>query len=209
MYIIDKNKDYYDYHSHVYGVDTQIVLDRRGSIILTDKSLLDLISFERYGIISYTNPYMVLLEIGYIQYLLKISDIKKNAITDEVESCRISLAYTYKNNMHYFKAPISIRQVLLKYYYRYKYTSKEKKGYKISGNFKEDIKKIFDRHIDYPILAKTQITSLISSRTIWEELQNYISSLNNDRHIETVLSDKEKAVIHGFDNKYSFRNPIK
>ena len=93
--------------------------------------------------------------------------------------------------------------------YMEKYTSKEKKGYKISGNFKEDIKKIFDRHIDYPILAKTQITSLISSRTIWEELQNYISSLNNDRHIETVLSDKEKAVIHGFDNKYSFRNPIK
>jgi hypothetical protein len=37
MKIIDRNKDYYDYLSHVYGVDGNIAFDRRGSVLLTDR----------------------------------------------------------------------------------------------------------------------------------------------------------------------------
>ena len=35
MYIVDKHKDYYDYISHIYGVDKDTAFDRRGSYELS------------------------------------------------------------------------------------------------------------------------------------------------------------------------------
>ena len=47
MYILDKNTDYYDYFSHIYGEDKSITFDRRGSAIIKDEMLVDLLDVER------------------------------------------------------------------------------------------------------------------------------------------------------------------
>ena len=41
MLIIDRNKDFYDHFSHIYGVDNKVVFDRRGSTRINDERLLD------------------------------------------------------------------------------------------------------------------------------------------------------------------------
>ena len=59
-----------------------------------------------------------------------------------------------------------------------------------------------------PILTGTPITSLISPQELYQELSNYISSLND---IETTdrRTDIQKAESAGFDRKTSFRSTRK
>ena len=201
MYIIDRNKDYYDYLSHIYGLDKSIVFDRRGSHIIDDGTL--------YGIVrGYQN--VLLLEIGYVQYLLHLEDIiiEKSIFGDEFKSCTIKVLHTYIDNNHYFDEPISIRNACVDWRWNF-----YKKGFPsnliIANNFKNTVKRIDDNIIGIPILKNTQITSLISPEDVWKELNTYISSLHNDKDIKSDLTDVEKAINHGFDKKTSFRNPIK
>ena len=59
--------------------------------------------------------------------------------------------------------------------------------------------------IPNPILIGTPITSLIPPQEIYQDLSNYISSLNDIEIIDT-RSDIQKAESAGFDRKTSFRN---
>ena len=76
MYIIDSNKDYYDYVSHIYGLDKKIVFDRRGSIRMESSDLVDLRETRYYD----GKTQFILLETGMVQYLLKLDNI---VVTDE------------------------------------------------------------------------------------------------------------------------------
>jgi hypothetical protein len=220
MYIIDKNKDYYDYLSspHIYGTDKSIVLDRRGSTVITDKSLVNLVyspytpssSFRKIG-------YFFLLEIGFEQHIIEVIDIKFREEwmrTDELISCSFKKVYTFSNNKPthlYSDLPISIREVSLDYVwgnkgreFKYKFDSTG------SYSFSDIIRTTSDNQIvKLPILKETSLTSLFTPEEIWRALQTYLSSLNNDQDKETDLTDVERAEIHGFDKKTSFRNPIK
>ena len=62
--------------------------------------------------------------------------------------------------------------------------------------------------IELPILANTSLTKLLDPDTIWKELSNYISSLKNDKNVDSGITDVEKVVNHGFDKKESFRGVI-
>lgn len=59
--------------------------------------------------------------------------------------------------------------------------------------------------IGNPLLKTTFIPSIIPPETIWIDVENYISSLNNDK-IFDKMTNKEKILSHGFDLKTSFRN---
>lgn len=209
MYIIDKNKDYYDYLSHVYGVDTQITFDRRGSIVISDEDIYNLLDEDiKHGFYKeYRN--CIVLEIGNVQYLILVYNFKfKRDINYPFKSLDLKRVYTFRNNTHYFDSYISIKKVNLHYYWRLRNTTSIKK-YAINDNFNDTISSINERGIDLPILASTKITSIISADEIWKEMQNYISSLNNDKDVGLPMTDVEKAEIHGFDKKISFRHPIK
>lgn len=214
MLIIDKHVDYYDYLSNIYGCDKRVVLDRRGSIKMSDESIVALIGHISEYTPFYTdsNYYFFLLEIGYIQYVIKIEDIKfKKSIHlnfDKFISCSMEIFHTFKNNKHYFESPISIRRVEINFTYNWK-KSEARIKYILNNNFKETITKIYDNFIDLPILTGTQITKIIDPQDIWKELQNYISSLNNDKDVSISMTDVERAEVHGFDKVTSFRNPIK
>lgn len=205
MYIIDRNVDFYDHYSHVYGLDKSIVFDRRGSVRLTDDVLVKtaILRFDR------DTKGSLLLEIGDVQYLLHLYEVVYDHFT--ISSYKISLLHTYNEHRHLNdSAVMSVRGVRL--YSRY------------TRNFGRIPKKIADIDIpsldelarrppttvtiDLPILADTKLTSVLNAEEIWQTLQNYISSLDNDKDVSIPMTDKDKAAIHGFD-KHSFRHPIK
>ena len=218
MYIIDKNKDYYDYLSspHIYGTDKRIVFDRRGSTATTDESLVKLVyspytsSFKKRG-------YFFLLEIGFEQHIIEVVDIKFREEwmrTDELISCSFKKVYKFSNHKPthlYENLPMSIREVELDYVWgnkgrEFKYTF-DKTG---SYSFSDIIRATSDNQIvKLPLLKETSLTSLFTPEDIWRALQTYLSSLNNDQDKETDLTDVERAEKHGFDRVTSFRNPIK
>jgi hypothetical protein len=207
MYIIDRNTDYYDYLSYVYGVDKKIIYNRRDSERITDQTIIDQISFGKHSIRP-DKEYFIILEVGFVQYLLRLTHIELEPTVfaeTKLKSYELEIFYVYKDHNHYFDCPLSIREVRVNHRgYWIEYGS-----YVTSGNFEVDITKIHEREINNPILAETKITSLIPPDDIWKEIQNYISSLDNDKDVDLKMTDVEKAEIHGFDKKTSFRNPIK
>ena len=211
MYIIDKNKDYYDYHSHYYGVDKQIVYDRRNSTVETNEQLINMA--EIHGRV--TKPDAVkylLLEIGYTQYLVRLYDFimtQDSLLGLTAVDCNMKLVNTFNDFTHRFTTPISIRCVHLYSYWKFERVSTDFRNRVEKGKYEEVLHRIYDNAIENPILSNTKIAGLIDGEVIWKELQNYISSLNNDVDCSTPMTDVEKAEIHGFDKKTSFRNPIK
>jgi hypothetical protein len=219
MYIIDKNKDYYDYLSspNIYGTDKRIVFDRRGSKSITDETIANLVykklnSYKR-------NDSFILLEVGFKQYIIELCNIKyNNEISGGVFiSCKFKLVQTIENNapVHlYPEAPMSIREIDLHYRWKLKGVGR---GYiySIGKNtklgFDNIVSRVYsDTAILNPILKDTKLTKLFTPDEMWGNIQTYLSSLNNDNEqTGTDLTDVERAEIHGFDKITSFRNPIK
>ena len=146
----------------------------------------------------------ILLEIGNIQHLIQVYNFTHNEYWN-ISGCSFKLINSYKDNKHYFEDPISIRGVGVRSTWEYK------KGMtpRFEGTYDEVVTSIFeDTEIKLPILANTKLTAFIDPQETWMEIQNYISSLNNDVDVSIPMTEKEKAETHGFD-KYSFRHPIK
>ena len=79
MYIVDKHKDYYDYISHVYGVDKGTTFDRRGSCELSFNELIrKVLDAKRY----YYDNRRFILETGFTQYLFAITDVKRKPVNN-------------------------------------------------------------------------------------------------------------------------------
>jgi hypothetical protein len=217
MYIIDKNQDYYDYLSYVYGIDKSVTYDRRNSVILNDASFLQsplsgghwLYRPTKYS--NYTS--FVVLEVGYVQYLIKIDDIKfqENVlyhIPEEVINYEVSLYKKYDDNKHYFEAPITLHSCIIKDSWAFMNSSADFVSFIEQNSFKEVIQ-LRRNKVSNPILKGTKLTKILDAQELWVNLDNYISSLNNDKDIDIQMSDEERAEIHGFDRKSSFRNSIK
>lgn len=209
MYIIDKNPDFYDYFSHVYGVDKGIVFDRRGSAVLSNE-ILGAISVDRRG---HTTGGL-LLEIGYVQYILLLTNIEWDCekLPSTVRSFDIELFHTYRENRHISEAIMSLRRFNLQtieFGFRWgsQLTSKRKEEIEIP--LLDELRRRRESDIiEKPILTNTKLTSILDPQEIWIALQIYISSLGNDRDVNIPMTDKDKAEVHGF-NKQSFRHPIK
>lgn len=200
MFIIDKNKDYYDYFSKVYGSDKNITFDRRGSKIITDENVVNIYNYDKH------EGQFFILEVGNVQYLIRLYDLvlkKADYLYSTAEifvSVKMEIKNIFRNNKNNFGFPISIRSVDIpnrSYHY-------DKK----TGKFKTDYTEYCVTNttvINLPILANTQLTRLINPEEIWKELSNYISSLKNDKD-SVFVPDIQKVVNHGFDKKESFRN---
>lgn len=208
MYIIDKNKDYYDYLSHIYGVDKTVTFDRRGSILLTQDQLRDLVVYQGN---SWTKVYYFVLEVGYVQYLFQVENVKQiqkpdyEKGIDGIWGGQWSFLHAFTDLNHFGKREICIAPCKVDS----KYSRKTCKMEINISSFKESVKIDEDRIIDLPIIKDTVLTSIVNPVTLWVDLSNYISSKNNDKDIDLKMTDVEKAINHGFDKKSSFRNPIK
>lgn len=203
MYIIDRHKDFYDHHSHIYGVDKNIVFDRRGSEVLDDGNLSLMAGFpyDRH------NEGFLLLEVGNVQYVIRVDDYKESRY-GVFESCRLSLEKIFEENRHFFNSPISIGQVDGKCAWKTIDHEFVWKGY-IPEQLEEVIRLTKgNRRADLPILKDTSLTKILDSFELWKQLNTYISSLDNDKDVSLHMSEEDKAAIHGFD-KHSFRHPTK
>jgi hypothetical protein len=217
LYIIDSNKDFYDYVSHLYGIDKQIIFDRRGSIRINDENILQVatdLSYSNRNKFFLEENEFIILEVGAIQHLFKLSEIvfheKSMSYSYEIEK-----VHTYKEYENLFGSPLSISECNVGHPY-YFFRRKEKRIYEFPtfNEIKNEKDKLLKRYnkeqkiIKLPILAETKLTKFLDPIKVWSDIQNYISSLNNDKDIEIPMTNKEKAELHGFD-KYSFRHPTK
>ncbi len=209
MLIVDKNTDYYDHYSHIYGVDKQIVFDRRGSTLLTSDVLLT----ARYNTYLELQQFF-LLEVGYKQHLIEVSNIKTKQSKQlgfgypTVEKYDVKLLKTFDEQKHLFEKELSLLRIQdirpFSFYYKKKNINNFIEGIRLP-----DIR-IYDKTLtSLPILRDTFITKIIDAESIWKDLNVFISSQKNDKNIDIVNSDKDKIVNHGFDTVTSFRNPIK
>lgn len=210
MQVIDRNQDYYDYLSKIYGTDKSVTFDRRGSIILTQDFLRNIVVKES----GWRNKaqYFV-LEVGNIQFLFKIDNIKKIQKGDwkkgtvDIWDGDWSLFNIFKEDYHFGKKEVTICPCNV----REMYNNKKHKYEVVITAFKDTclFSDRIGKEIELPILKDTIITKMIEPFIIWNELSNYISAKNNDKDIDLKMTDVEKAVNHGFDKKASFRNPIR
>lgn len=209
MYIIDKNKDFYDYVSNIYGVDKNIVYDRRGSEIIDD-SLLVLLSGYRENGLKILNPkFFFLLETGNVQYIFEVYNVKFDKSTIPYTATEVSfrIAKIYRENKNLFVRPLTVMGI----HFDMNWT---RKG--VTMDFPSNVveleklvKKRYSQYKQIPaILANTKLTSLLDPFEVWKDIQTYISSTGNDKDISTPMTEKQKVESHGFDEN-SFRNPIK
>jgi hypothetical protein len=206
VYIIDKNKDYYDYYMGIYGIDKTITYDRRGSTVLSEKRLLDSITHEFNATKSI--EYFV-LEVGTIQYLFRVNvdyklPYKLSQFTEPYKG-EFSLNNVFKDHRHYFETEISLVPARINHGW---YWQNKRNEDKVVKSWRE-IEVQSDKMVSNPILKDTSIASFIDPKDIWIELTNFISSKYNDKTVNIVNTDMDKIVNHGFDKKSSFRNPIK
>lgn len=210
MYILDKNHDFYDHFSKIYGEDKSITFDRRGSHILNNDEIVFL-SYQYYSP-NKDDKSFVVLEIGNKQYLIQLDNFKINKtsiIPNEIEDYDMSIVRVFEDHKHYYEFPISIHGCDVDYHWKWGRGFKSNRDYKFNESFTEAIRKVYDKEINLPILKETKFTSLLDAQEVWIELQTYFSSLDNDKDISIPMTDVERAEIHGFDKKTSFRHPIK
>lgn len=203
MKIISKIKDYYDYLQGVYGIDEKVCYDRRDITNIDPSRYMDstleywfkrdykplwCYRKEQNGAI----PSLIGLEVGYFRYVFSIfrgkdydkfeyelKEKKKIAKTDRVSPTPINLYGMHHKHWYWdkMKEPEYVASL-----------NRDGSGYYTN-----------------PILAKTFITGLIPAEEMWENLYEYITSLNEVEIIDN-RSDVQKAESHGFDRKTSFRN---
>jgi hypothetical protein len=231
MYIVDKHKDYYDYVSHVYGVDKDTTFDRRGSCELSLNELIrKVLDVKRY----YYDNRRFILEAGFTQYLFAFTDVKRkpvnnpSAMWEEVKYVprkgnniisseyiydgELKLEHVYNANEHLGKKELSIFIEWIHPMYYYHNDLIHRKGFDCDSlkNIITIPDDLYDRYcIELPILKNLKIPDFINAEDIWKSLSSYISSKYNDKTIEIKLTDEEKAVNHGFDKRESFRPHIK
>jgi hypothetical protein len=198
MKIIDKRnrKDYYDYLTGIYGIDEKLILDRRGGT-----------NIQFY-------PDVIRLHIaGYI-----------------VEGICIDKKFYYGEALNKFKVKKDTRRWLSKHYKR---NYDKSIAIKFQGSiwreewvYLEPVKSLDDMNIkencpilietgynnDYspfPILKEMNLGSFIKPEIIYQWLTEWLSNQIFAREKSEPMTNNEKIISKGFDNKTSFRPKYK
>lgn len=211
------HKDYYDYLTGIYGVDEKVVYDRRQSTLLSTLNIpvinycpikqdapkiaersWELVGKKHKWVIKYvvTQIFHCMLEVGLKWYMFDVErylDESKNVCIEWKNTKMVRI----KKSQRLSIAPMTFFK---SYGIRYQgIWDRRHPGYNPTIIVEEK-----DAVIN-PILKDTPITSLIPPPDIYNELSDYLSSLNDVEIIDT-RTDIQKAESAGFDRKTSFRN---
>lgn len=205
-------KDYYDYLVAKFGIDEDIVYDRRDSYVVRpscqghiffckekyyndkpkEKKKMwhmndhgkDVYEFVEVGLILY-----FVLEIGYSSYLFRVerylndnSDVVLSPSLEKKLDCD-------KQSKH----PISIIPCDV---VRHHWLTKD-----------DTIRYYMQNEISNPILSSTFIPSFIDAEEVYNSIYNYLISIREKPIIDN-RNDTLKLESFGFDKKTSFRNPV-
>ena len=205
-------KDYYDYLVSLYGIDEDIVYDRRESVVMRpyqkgwvyfvkekrwdDKPQepkrmwhTDASGKEVFGLVTVGALHHFVLEVGQEHYLFKVERFVRE--NDEVIIRPQLLRKIEHEKMSKHVISIIPCDVGLGYWGAHSQS--------ISYRLKEEIPEV--------ILSSTFIPSFISPEEIYDNVYNYLISIR-EKPIIDKRDDVLKLESFGFDKKTSFRNPI-
>lgn len=216
MLIIDSNTDYYDFVSHVYGQDKKVIFDRRGSEVLWNEvisSHCGVFSKERRW---RPDSFLLLFEYGAVQKIIQFYDLQfidGDALS--LEPPKVRTLHTYRENKHLTPSPITVARIRSTYgLWKWGLPRRGEAQYPPErfippslGELSRSLESPKNMILN-PILRETSLTQVVDPYELWKEVQNYLSSLNNEERADTDMTDKERAELHGFD-KHSFRHPTK
>lgn len=187
MKIISKFKDYYDYLQGIYGIDENLILDRTEFLPMpyrpSDNSLKRFIIGDYlvegvwHNNTMYYGKEIEGLGITHNYYDFHVDESEKYSIKDG----RFSNFYVLKKPKLLQNSPA----------YKYKCPI-------LLGIYGDDYNK-------NPILREYSMNKVFSPSDIWIILSEFLGKLK-DTHIESIQSNSEKIISHGFDLKTSFRN---
>ena len=180
MKIICKVKDYYDYLSGIYGIDEQIIYDRRDYDVPAYPEIIKGMKLSHWSLLDKLDEYYV-LEVGYYQYLFKVNR--------EGQFAQWELLKKFTVGRKIADVPMALIRVS---YMKYQ------------GN--DEIK--YGTIYNNPILKDTWIPSFIPAQELYDKLYDYIIG-TNEPNINDNRTDIQKLESKGFDKKSSFRHPIK
>lgn len=214
MRILDKNKDYYDY---LQCYEDDLVYDRRGSYILTNKDICDIWDGWHKFNSEFENKHL-LLHIGYSFWLIDViclSSVEENGwkvCTDySLELIDYWKDYNHFDKLHFGTVK---KNYSIEYLYSKKWDWKSKLVDDIKHGNYEYIKDFTNSHhhchsntekeFTELIFSKTKIPSIIKAEDLYNAFDEYYSHLKDDIKVDN-MSDIEKVESHGFDKKTSFR----
>lgn len=227
MKILNRGKkDYYDYLAGIYGIDNDIVYDRREFYVLnqaTYSTSIDIRFFfdntifgihngfcgnaadsprvpHGYSKMIYGRKHSFVLEIGFYQYLFEV----ERYISDDGRLIiEPKLVEKFDNRKHFGTTPITL--------FLYKDEPLCSTGILIDSwdsiRRKLEYKKRKSEYYENPILSDTWITGFIPAEEIYNNVYNYLIA-NREPDIQDNRNDIQKLESKGFDKKTSFRNPI-
>ena len=183
MKIISKFKDYYDYLQGIYGIDEKLILDR-----------------TKYTPIPYTPSDFSTDKIIIGDYLIQGIWLNgKFHCGKDVEDLDIISNYNHPfgNDIRYLiKSDFGSIELL-----------KEPKLLTDSPAYQHNCSiliKDWNGYKKNPILKEYSLYKVYSAFEIWNILSEFLGKLN-DKHSQSIQTDKEKIISHGFDLKTSFR----
>lgn len=211
MKIIDKRKDYYDYLVGTYGLDPDIVFDRRGSITLNSEfwfndqypnigAKTDSLPPKRKEPILYGDNKIPVFGLN-IKPILSIGKFTYDILLDRyVEED----GETIGGSNHI--VGIYNRDDKEKYPISFILGGASVYGGGIAGHYHKIEHGLLRGYYatDNVILDGTWITKLFPATKVWEDVYEFLSS-QKDKEIIDTRTDKEKIISAGFDTKTSFR----
>jgi hypothetical protein len=206
MKIISKFKDYYDYLQGIYGVDTNLVLDR--TLFTKIPNSIDDYTLVRFHICN--NIVEGIWYGGKVLYGKDIEQISYNYC----DNPKLNQCYSDEDK-YYIYNPNQKKK-----YGRYSITKVLKEPKKVGEDKSQNIKTgcaILLIHIRYPdndecnsmnpILSEYNLVNVYTPLQIWIMLSEWLGKQkdSSSKYIDKS-SDIEKLVNKGFDKKTSFRN---
>lgn len=205
-------KDYYDYLVAKFGIDEDIVYDRRDSYVVRpscqghiffckEKYYSDKPKEKKkmwhinehgkdvYGVVEVGLILHFVLEIGYCRYLFRVERyLNDNGDVVLSPSLEKKLDEDKKSKHTISIIPCDV----VKYYW----LSKDEK-----------IQYHMNEEIPNPILSSTFVPSFIDAEEVYNAIYNYLISIREKPIIDN-RNDTLKLESFGFDKKTSFRNPV-
>jgi hypothetical protein len=210
MKILDKCKEFYDYVVSIYGIDNDIILDRRNK---EDFDFPDNTYNWKYSYFSNGSLYFV-LEIGYNQYLFKVDYIdgkKQNVQLIKVfeSTCQI-IDYKAEFNVNYK------HNVAYKLKHRKDLLSNVTNFYEVCLQTAISLKEITIETLRFDQLANRStiknkvyvnlnpFAKYLDPVTVYNQIYSFLLS-KKDKKIVDSRTDVQKLESAGFDRKTSFR----
>lgn len=227
MRIIDSNRDYYDFLQNVWRDDT-VIFDRRDSYELSREEFASAFVDESYKWSQYYRKRyrdndkrkFVLLQVCNTFWLFELLITKTGAegICLDYKLHLIEAWQDYSGPSVLLRLS-AIRPPRYVYWYSREHSSSDDANMVKRGEYEED--KVFDafvfskskgagyeqelRHI--PILKNIGVAAEVPPEELFLAIEEYfLTEKRKTERTESVgLTDKEKAMNHGFDAKTSFR----